>query len=137
MLRKKYRLHKFLPFNILPIAKIWNRDIIIILYRSGRLTWSDRKIDEEKVLELLAYSFRHLYDLDDFYSTDGGVRRCPICGCTSLMEKIESSFSEGEVLEFSIWCDDCKEYLGYWAHGAYDPYFRRNAIRYLLRDNIK
>lgn len=62
------------------------------------------------------------YSLKRNYLPSGECVRCPDCGSIELKEHVRDSM-EWTVLEFSIDCPVCREMVGYWAHGYYDPYF--------------
>lgn len=56
------------------------------------------------------------------YLPSGECIRCPNCGTQDLKENVRDSI-EGTALEVSTDCPSCREMVGYWAHGYYDPCF--------------
>jgi hypothetical protein len=63
-------------------------------------------------------------NVDNYYSKNNRPIKCQYCECEELTETVEDQ-SGGQVFEKSITCSECNSMLGYWAYGAYDPFFRK------------
>ena len=55
-----------------------------------------------------------------YYAPDGRPIGCHHCGCRILKEEI-MQIDQNTVSEFKVTCEKCKETVGYWAYGSYDP----------------
>lgn len=62
-----------------------------------------------------------------FFNADHSPKRCPDCWETSFNEYTKDSI-EGTVCEFSVECTHCKQRVGYWAYGYYDPCFEAGYV---------
>jgi len=56
------------------------------------------------------------------YNEDCSPKKCKICGCLEFNETTKDSL-EGIVLEYKINCSKCGAFIGYWAHGHFEPCF--------------
>lgn len=71
-----------------------------------------------------------------FYDKDGCPIRCPECGSSHIVDKVEDMIDAcyGPVSEMSYACGGCMQLIGYWAYGSYDPAFsRKPPLRWVLR----
>ena len=62
------------------------------------------------------------YSLKRNYAPDGSCLRCPHCGGRELKEHVRDTI-DWHPCEISIDCQECREMVGFWAYGYYDPCF--------------
>lgn len=57
------------------------------------------------------------------YDSEGCPICCPFCHCKKINDLIQS-IDGGMASEIQYNCSSCKDIIGYWAYGSYDPYFK-------------
>lgn len=63
--------------------------------------------------------------MSECYTEDGQPIKCPGCGHETINEEVVSMVDayqgQGPVSEAKYICGNCKEVVGYWAYGHFDP----------------
>lgn len=57
-----------------------------------------------------------------YYTEEGRPKVCPFCGSLKL-ETVDHSYMEHILMEYGVRCVECGQYVGYWAHGYFDPIY--------------
>lgn len=63
--------------------------------------------------------------VDRYYYEDGCPKQCYLCKSYSITQ-INKEHINGIVAEHADVCGDCRQELGYWAYGCYNPNYRDN-----------
>lgn len=66
--------------------------------------------------------------INRYYTEEGMPIKCEYCDDTVIYEET-MAIDGGYVSEFSCICTGCKEEIGYWAYGYYNPNYRENAFK--------
>jgi len=62
--------------------------------------------------------------INRFYDSEGCPICCPFC-CSKKIDDSIQSIDGGVISEIQYNCSRCKDIIGYWAYGYYDPYFKK------------
>lgn len=63
------------------------------------------------------------FRMKDYYFFYGGsTKRCMACGSDVLFGEVISA-DHGFTSEWKLSCTKCKEEVGYWAYGHWNPYY--------------